>query len=60
MSTQSLVRFICDNDPTHNVMTPGPSPDGWIQMVPSWGDGSNKNFDTMTCATLWYESENPF
>lgn len=51
---------MCDNNPEHTVVTAGPTPDGWVQLVPSWGDGSGKYFDTMLCATMWYESETPF
>jgi hypothetical protein len=60
MPTQSLLQYVCDNNPAHIVVTIGPTPDGWVQMVPSWGDGSSKFFDTMTCAGEWYTAETPF
>jgi hypothetical protein len=60
MPTLSLVQFVCEYNAAHTVVTPGPTPDGWVQLVPSWGDGSSKVFDTMVCATAWYDEANPF
>lgn len=60
MAIDYLVKYVCDNNATHVMITSGPTPDGWVQMVPSWGDGSGKNFDTMACASTWYDANTPF
>lgn len=58
MALTPLVRYVCDHDANHEVLTDGSMPAGWIQMSTSF-NGQPMVFDTIDCASDWYNEHNP-